>query len=421
MKSVKIIEAEYVYRDKDNVPVYKIVRYVGKDFRVFTYLARWVPGLQVSDEQRVIYNLPNVLRSTEKTVVFVEGEKDANILINKGFLATCVPFGAASLNTNILAIQRWLTGRNVVVICDNDIPGVSYGDGVCSALLNHASSVRIIRKIHEKPGGDVADFFGSGGTKDQLLKIIATAELYNSKNDYLNSGKNVYLNSSKKEIYSCGPVIEMCLKAHSITHTSYRFLCPFHADTTPSLFTKESIGVWKCFACGASGDAIEFIRKYLGYGFYLSERLVKLIDMTQHSFSVLDSGSVARWIAFNWGRVLQCTSILKSMELELNKRKLDSLERGKRLDLMDQMRIKLSEYLTHISKSLVDLEVGGVDPCSFQSKELKRFGDQIEFIESLTKSSILDQIKVINNIRKTWNAYQGTEQSKDDIRSHEAD
>ena len=35
-------------------------------------------------------------------------------------------------------------------------------------------------------------------------------------------------------------------------------LCPFHADTKPSMNVSDSKGMYKCFACGAGGDAITF-------------------------------------------------------------------------------------------------------------------------------------------------------------------
>jgi len=35
-------------------------------------------------------------------------------------------------------------------------------------------------------------------------------------------------------------------------------LCPFHADTEPSLSVNLDSGLWQCFGCGASGDIIHF-------------------------------------------------------------------------------------------------------------------------------------------------------------------
>lgn len=44
-------------------------------------------------------------------------------------------------------------------------------------------------------------------------------------------------------------------------------LCPFHSDHKPSLHISESKKVWKCFACGASGDCISFLMKFLNIGY----------------------------------------------------------------------------------------------------------------------------------------------------------
>jgi DNA primase len=39
-------------------------------------------------------------------------------------------------------------------------------------------------------------------------------------------------------------------------------ICPFHSDTKPSLKINDAKGMYKCFACGAGGDAITFVKEY---------------------------------------------------------------------------------------------------------------------------------------------------------------
>lgn len=39
-------------------------------------------------------------------------------------------------------------------------------------------------------------------------------------------------------------------------------ICPFHADTKPSLKVNDTKGMYKCFACGAGGDAITFVKEF---------------------------------------------------------------------------------------------------------------------------------------------------------------
>ena len=45
-----------------------------------------------------------------------------------------------------------------------------------------------------------------------------------------------------------------------------KLLCPFHADRHPSLSVKGD--KWRCWACGASGDVIDFVQQYHGIGFH---------------------------------------------------------------------------------------------------------------------------------------------------------
>ncbi|MBQ3437464.1 MAG: DNA primase, partial [Fusobacterium sp.] len=44
--------------------------------------------------------------------------------------------------------------------------------------------------------------------------------------------------------------------------TSYKGLCPFHADSNPSFVVTPSKNICKCFVCGTGGNAITFYSKY---------------------------------------------------------------------------------------------------------------------------------------------------------------
>lgn len=39
-------------------------------------------------------------------------------------------------------------------------------------------------------------------------------------------------------------------------------LCPFHHEKSPSFFVNDTLGFYKCFGCGESGDVISFVQKY---------------------------------------------------------------------------------------------------------------------------------------------------------------
>lgn len=59
--------------------------------------------------------------------------------------------------------------------------------------------------------------------------------------------------------------------------SSYKGLCPFHSEKTPSFFVSEQLQRYRCFGCGETGDVINFLQKYDGMTFaealqYLSDR-----------------------------------------------------------------------------------------------------------------------------------------------------
>ncbi|MEA2056430.1 MAG: DNA primase [Patescibacteria group bacterium] len=60
--------------------------------------------------------------------------------------------------------------------------------------------------------------------------------------------------------------------------SSYKAVCPFHSESSPSFFVNEEMQRYKCFGCGASGDVIEFLEQYDGMSFlealkYLADRV----------------------------------------------------------------------------------------------------------------------------------------------------
>jgi DNA primase len=48
---------------------------------------------------------------------------------------------------------------------------------------------------------------------------------------------------------------------------SYKGCCPFHNEKTPSFYVTPEKRMWKCFGCGAGGDAIAFLIRQTGKGF----------------------------------------------------------------------------------------------------------------------------------------------------------
>lgn len=55
---------------------------------------------------------------------------------------------------------------------------------------------------------------------------------------------------------------------------NYKGVCPFHNEKTPSFVVSEQKQIFTCFGCGASGDSIEFVKRY--YNLDFNEAVEKL-------------------------------------------------------------------------------------------------------------------------------------------------
>lgn len=49
---------------------------------------------------------------------------------------------------------------------------------------------------------------------------------------------------------------------------NYVGLCPFHDDSSPSMYVSPARGTYKCFSCGAGGDTIDFLCHHKGMKYY---------------------------------------------------------------------------------------------------------------------------------------------------------
>ena len=54
----------------------------------------------------------------------------------------------------------------------------------------------------------------------------------------------------------------------------YTGLCPFHKEKTASFSVNEQMQMYYCFGCHASGDVIEFVRKF--YNLEFNEAVEKI-------------------------------------------------------------------------------------------------------------------------------------------------
>jgi AAA domain-containing protein len=155
--------AQYDYRDEAGIVLYRAVRYEPKTFSLeLPDGTRHLNGVR-----RVPYRLPELLAS-DKTVVVVEGEKDADRLASLGFIATTNAGGAGAWQS---AWADFFKNRVVRVLPDNDAPGAKYAQAVADSLKDVAD-VKIIDLPDLPPKGDVSDWLDAGHTVDELKLVL---------------------------------------------------------------------------------------------------------------------------------------------------------------------------------------------------------------------------------------------------------
>ena len=180
-KKTKII-ATYPYHATNGTLLYQVVRMEPKDFRQRRPdgSGGWIWDMKGT--LRVLYRLPEVLAAKQagQTIYVVEGEKDADALVALGLTATCNTGGAGKWPKSGTAT---LADCNVVILPDNDNPGRKHASVIAAKLSGKSNSVKIVAFPNLPPKGDISDWIGLGGTREELEKLCSfgtTAEIVES-------------------------------------------------------------------------------------------------------------------------------------------------------------------------------------------------------------------------------------------------
>lgn len=168
------ISETYDYEDERGELLYQVVRFEPKDFRQRRPNddGGWIWDLK--GVRRVLYRLPELLKADPSSTVFIcEGEKDVDRLRSHGLMiATCCAGGAVKWKH---VDDSPLHGRHVVVIPDNDRPGINHAQQVAAALHGKAASVKVLGPLVEIEHGDASDFLDDGGDPEDLDRLATEA------------------------------------------------------------------------------------------------------------------------------------------------------------------------------------------------------------------------------------------------------
>ncbi|HXE75499.1 MAG TPA: hypothetical protein VNN18_07690 [Candidatus Xenobia bacterium] len=167
--------AVYPYHDEDGSLLFEVVRFEPKGFAQRRPDGNGGHSWGLNGQRRVPYGLPEVLAAPADALVFVaEGEKDVHTLRALGLTATCNPGGAGKWQPDF---NMHFAGRDVVVLADNDGPGLAHADSVARNLHQVAHRVRLVW-LPGPEKSDVSDWLDAGHSVDELLAVVAQTPDY---------------------------------------------------------------------------------------------------------------------------------------------------------------------------------------------------------------------------------------------------
>lgn len=175
-KAKQVVTGRYEYHSSDGTSLYWKVRVEpGRDGRSKEFYFQSEGNKFKRGCPPVLYALDKVV--TAKTVIFNEGEKQADLL-NSWNIAdtagTSLDSGSSSkFPTEMINV---LVNKDVIVLRDNDQPGLVYAQTIANALQGKCRSLKIILLPGLPDKGDICNWVQiAGNDKDRLLDLIAQA------------------------------------------------------------------------------------------------------------------------------------------------------------------------------------------------------------------------------------------------------
>lgn len=165
------IEAVYDYKDVNGKYLYSKIRFVGKHIK-YSVIDKKNDSFTMEKPAGVysLYNLPAAIRAIKKgyPVYITEGEKDVDTLKNLGFTAVT----AGSVSDWRSEFAHYFTGARVVILPDNDAPGLELKDKILKSLRAFAHSIKVVI-TSKAEHGDVTDYLNKEGhSKEDLKELI---------------------------------------------------------------------------------------------------------------------------------------------------------------------------------------------------------------------------------------------------------
>lgn len=175
------IAATYDYVDENGKLIYQSIRTIDKDFyqrkrEVTPTSAGWVNSIK--NVRRLLYRLPNVIKAVQSNlpIYITEGEKDVHTLEAWGLIATTNSGGSNGEWPK--SCNKHLVNASIIIIPDNDKPGMKHAMDVARILRDIAGEIKIIKLPGVGDKGDITDWKNQGHTAADLATLVESTEAY---------------------------------------------------------------------------------------------------------------------------------------------------------------------------------------------------------------------------------------------------
>ncbi|WP_338982929.1 DNA primase [Spiroplasma endosymbiont of Othius punctulatus] len=102
------------------------------------------------------------------------------------------------------------------------------------------------------------------------------------------------INEQIKNTIEISDVIGSYIKIHK-AGKDYRSVCPFHDDSDPSLSISNQKKIFKCFPCGAKGDAITFVMLFEKVSYPVAvQKLIEKFNLSISGFKVSEESNFSK-------------------------------------------------------------------------------------------------------------------------------
>lgn len=157
------IKAAYTYHNEVGVPLYQVIRYEPKAFRQRRILADGSFDWSLEGIRRYPYKLPEIQKEKDRTLLWVEGEKDVERLISLGCLASTSSGGASGW---VDYISNYVPQTKIIIIPDRDLPGNKYANDVLESMIKNKERTIVFCNLPD-PYKDVSDYL----EKEDISKL----------------------------------------------------------------------------------------------------------------------------------------------------------------------------------------------------------------------------------------------------------